>query len=224
MTALTVIGIIVLLVLLIGFVRLGAVVAFGDGLRVRLRVGAVCVTVYPRKKRKKRAKPPKEEKPGSETSKEPKPKKKHPLPKPSLDELLDLADTAFGALRATVRRACKRLRIDPMELTVVFGDWDPALAAMLYGSANTLMFAIMPRAEDTFDIPDPSLHLRLDYDRQGVAAEGALGVSVRVCDLFAIALTLLVPMAKWYLRYQKAHKNDKTTTGQSAKTPEQQTA
>lgn len=222
MTALKIIGWVLLIFLLLGFLRLGAVVTFGDGLRVRLRLGALRLTVYPRKPRKKKAAKPKENKP-----EQPKPqgkktkKKKRALPKPSLNELLDLAETAFAALGATARRACRRVCIDPLELTVVFGDWDPALAASLYGTANTLMFAVMPRAEETFHIPDPSLHLRLDFDRQGIEAKGALGVSLRVCDLFAIAFTLIIPMTKWFLRYKRAHRHN---TEQHIMTAEQPSA
>jgi len=223
MTALKILGVILLIFLLIGFLRLGAVVTFGDGLRIRAQIGVVKLTIYPRKKRKKKAKKPKADKP-----EQPKPqdkpkakKKKLSLPKPTLSELLDLADTAFSALGATARRACHRVHIDPLELTVVFADWDPVLAARLYGAANTLMYAVMPRAEETFDIPDPSLHLRVDFEGQGIEAKGALGVSLRVCDLFAIAFTLIIPMAKWFLRFKRAHRHD---TKQHITTPEQQTA
>lgn len=207
MTALKVIGIIVLIVLLIGLLRLGAVVSFGDALRVRLMVGPLRLTVYPRKKRRK----PKAEKPQEEPSEKPekKPSKRRKVPKLTLQELLELADTALSALGATVRRACRRVRIDPLELTVVFGGLDPAETAMFYGTANTLMFALMPRLEETFYIPDPSLHLRMDLQEEWPSAEGTVGVSLRVCDLIAIALTLAVPMAKWYLRFRKNHKNDK---------------
>ena len=222
MTALKIIGWVLLVFLLLGFLRLGAVVTFGDALRVRARIGALRLTVYPRKPKKKKAAKPTEPKPEEEKPPEKKPKKKkRSLPKPTLSELLDLADTAFTALGATVRRACKRVCIDPLELTVVFGDWDPALAASLYGAANTLMYAVMPRAEENFDIPDPSLHLRLDFDHEGIEARGALGVSLRVCDLFAIAFTLAIPMLKWYLRFKRAHRHDKE---QHITTPEQQSA
>jgi len=77
----------------------------------------------------------------------------------------------------------------------------------------------MPRAEETFDVPDPSLHLRLDFEGQGVTAKGALGVSLRVCDLFAIAFTLAIPLLKWFLRFKKAHRNDKTAAEQHIQIP-----
>ena len=37
------------------------------------------------------------------------------------------------------------------------------------------------------------------------SAEGTVGVSLRVCDLFAILFTLAVPVGKWFLRWRRAH-------------------
>ena len=206
MTALKVIGIILLIFLLIGFLRVGATVFFGDELRVKLCVGHIRLTIFPRSKKKAKEKP-KEEKPKEEEA-EAKPKKRRALPKVTVEDLLDLAQTAFSALGATVTRACKRVRIDPLDVTVVFGGDDPASAAAAYGAASALMFAEMPKLEDKFYIPDPSLHLRIDFDAESTAA-GKVGVTLRVCDLFAIVFTLLLPMAKWFLRFKKAHRQDK---------------
>ncbi len=205
MTALKIIGIILLIFLLIGFLRVGAIVSFGDELRVRACVGAVRLTVFPKKQKPKK---PKKEKPEAEAKEEKKPKKKRALPKPTFDELLDLAETALSALRATVRRACRRVCIDPLEATVVFGGYDPANVAMAFGAANAAMYAMMPKLEETFHIPDPSLHLRMDYSAEQTEAEGTVGISLRVCDLFAILFTLAIPMAKWFLRFKRAHRAD----------------
>ncbi|MBQ9647959.1 MAG: DUF2953 domain-containing protein [Oscillospiraceae bacterium] len=210
MTALKIIGIILLVFLLIGFLRIGAIVSFGDELRVRLRVGAIKLTVLP-KKEKKPKKPKKEKKPKAEEpeeKKEEKPKKKRAIPKPTLEDILDLLETALSALGAMVRRACRRTRIDPLDLTLVFGGRDPADVAMSFGMANAAVFALMPKAEEKFYIPNPSLRLRMNYDAEGTEAFGSVGLSLRVCDLFAIVFALVVPMAKWFLRFKKAQKHD----------------
>ena len=75
----------------------------------------------------------------------------------------------------------------------------------------------MPRAEETFYIPDPSLHLRIDYDQERTTAAGALGLSLRVCDLFAIVFALLIPLAKWFLRFKRAHRHDKAASKEGKK-------
>ncbi len=206
MTALKALGVILLVFLLIGFLRVGAIAFFEDELRVKLRVGLIRLTIFPG--RAKKAKKGKEEKPKEEKPKEGKQKKSRSIPKPTLEELLDLAETALSSLGAMVRRACKRTRIDPLELTVVFGGDDPAAVAMTYGFTSAVMFAEMPKMEERFCVPDPSLHLRMDFDAEATSVTGRVGVSLRVCDLFAIVFTLIVPMAKWFLRFKKAHKND----------------
>ncbi len=215
MTAFWVIGAIVLVVLLIGSLRVGALVSFGDALCVRARIGVLRLTVYPQKG--KAPKGPKEEKPREEKPK--KAKKSSPLPKPTFDELEDLLATLLSALGAAARRACRRLRIDPMDVTVVFGG-DPARSAIRYGRASAAMYALMPRLEECFRIPNPSLHLRVDFDAEGTRAFGTVGATLRVRDLLAIFFTLAIPMLKWYLRFRRSHRHD---TAEAAELPEEKT-
>ncbi|MBO4913823.1 MAG: DUF2953 domain-containing protein [Oscillospiraceae bacterium] len=220
MTALKIIGIILLIFLLIGFLRLGAIISFGEELCIKLQLGAIKLTIFPGKERKpKKPKSSKEEKPKEEKPKDKKGKKGgHSFPKPTLEEILDLIETSFSALGATVRRACSRVRIDPLNVTVVFGGSDPALTAAAYGIASSIMFSVMPRAEEKFYIPDPSLHLRMDFDAESTKCEGNAGTSLRVCDLFAIMFTLTIPLLKWFLRLKAAHKNDNKNAKQPEKT------
>jgi len=209
MLALKIIGVILLIFLLLGFLRLGAIVSFGEELRVQLSVGVLKLTILPRKERKpKKEKPPKEKKPKEDKPAEEKPKKKRSIPKPTLDDILDLLETALAALGATVRRACRRTRIDPLDVSLTIGAYDPADTAILFGAVNTAVFTLMPKVEETFDVPDPGVHLRMDYDSESVSAEGSLGLSLRLCDLFAIGFTLIVPLGKWLLRFLKAHRHD----------------
>lgn len=213
MTALKVIGIIVLIFILIGLIRAGAVVRFGEALELKILIGPFRITLLPAKERK--AKPP-EEKKLEEPAEKKKKEKTHTLPKLTKDELRSLIETALAALKETARRACRRLRIDPLEVLVVFGGADPADIAQAYGYASAAMWGVMPHLEDLFNIPDPSLHLRMDYGAKKTRAEGTAGVSFRIWDGLVIAFALFVPMLKWYRRFRRAHKSDRTaetTTG-----------
>ena len=99
MTALKVIGIILLIFILIGFLRVGALMQFGDELRVQLSVGPFRFTLLPAKEKKETPKKKaKEKKPKSE-GEEAKQKKKPSLPKPTKEELRDLITTALSALK-----------------------------------------------------------------------------------------------------------------------------
>lgn len=206
MTALKVIGIILLILLLILLLRVGVEIRFGDALAVKLRIGPVRKTILPagEKKPKKAKKETPQGDPGTETA----PTKKRALPKLSLAEIKDLAATVLRALGAVMRSTCKRLRIDPLEVYVTFGGADPAEIAQQYGYASAAMWALMPHAEQLFTIPHPSLHLRMDYAAPATKAEGTVGLSFRIGDLFAIGLALLVPLVKWFLRFKRAHAHD----------------
>ena len=71
------------------------------------------------------------------------------------------------------------------------------------------MWGVMPQLEDIFRIPDPSLHLRMDYSAKETRAEGTVGLSMRVWDGLFIACALFAPLLKWYRHFRKAHKYDK---------------
>lgn len=200
MTALKIIGIVLLVCLLISFLRLGVVSELGDELRVRLRIGSVTLTILP-KKEKKKQKPPKA------AAKKPAAAKKHSLPKPTFAELRTIVRTATQVLGRTLRRTCKRTRIDPLELCVTFAG-DPAEAAKNYGYANAAVWSVMPHLEELFYIPAPSVTLRMDFQAEKTRVEGTVGATLRVCDLLAIALTLALPLGKWFLAFKRAHAQD----------------
>lgn len=214
MTALKVIGVILLIVFLIGLIRVGAVVRFGEELGLTLLIGPFRIALLPAKEKKAAEK--------GKTEQRDK-KKGYSLPKLTRDEWKDLIKTALAALKEMARRACKRLRIDPLIILVVFGGEDPADIAQSYGYASAAMWGVMPHLEDLFHIPDPSLHLRMDYDAKKTRAEGTVGLSLRIWDGLVIAFALLGPMLKWYRRFRKAHKNDRSAETAAKETENRET-
>ena len=136
MTALEIIGMILLLFLLLSLLRVGAIVDFGGELRVRLRVGPVKLTVLPRKEKKAQKKAAEAAGKTPEEKTKPKAAGGHRLPKLSFPELRELAGTVLGALMRTLRRTCRRTRIDPLEVGVIFAGDDPADTAQTYGYAG----------------------------------------------------------------------------------------
>lgn len=222
MTALKVIGIIVLILILIGLIRVGAVVRFGEAAELRLLIGPFRMTLLSAKERKET---PAEKKPEQKKPAEKKEKKGHTLPKLTRDEWRSLIETALAALKETAKRACRRLRIDPLEVLVIFGGEDPADIAQTYGYASAAMWGVMPRLEELFNIPDPSLHLRMDYSAKKTRAEGTVGFSLRIRDGLAIMLALLSPMLRWYRRFRRAHKGgqaaEQTQTAENRETQDE---
>ena len=225
MTALKVIGVILLIVFLIGLIRVGAAVRFGEELWLRLLIGPFRITLLPAKEKKVAQNGEKKKKKAAETGKTEQSgkKKSRSLPKFTSEEWRDLITTALSALKETARRTCRRLRIDPLEILIVFGGEDPADIAQSYGYASAAMWSVMPQLEDLFHIPDPSLHLRMDYSAKETRAEGSVGLSLRVWDMLIIAFALMRPMLKWYRRFRRAHKNDQTAEANAKATENRET-
>ena len=209
MTALIIIGAVLLILLLLGLLRVGATISFGEETAATLQIGSIKRTVLPKKARKtKKEKPTRKSTASTE-------KQTSKLLKLTLDELLDLAVTVFTVFDETMRRVCRRLRIEPMEVSVVFGGTDPADVAQTYGMANAVVWAVMPWAEDVFYMPNPAIHLGMDYEAEATRCCGSVGISIRIFDLIAILLTMAVPLMKWYRRRKRAHANDPRPGGET---------
>ena len=208
MTVWKILGAIVVAALLLSFLPVSATARFGKTLTVCVQIGPLRRTVYPKPQRrqKKKDEPDGGKKPSPDRAR----KKKKPLPKLTAAELFDLLHVSLAALKKAAWRVCRRLRLDPLDLTLVFGGSDPAGVAERYGMANAVLWTFMPKAEELFYIPDPSVHLRMDFDAPKTQAHGIVAGSLRLCDLIAIAFTLLIPLAKWFVRYKKAHKGEET--------------
>jgi len=186
--------VILLLLVLLALLRIKLRLSFGSELRAWLFVGAIKIDLLKKKEKKGKEKAVKKE--------------KKPRPKPSLDEAIDLFKTALTAIKRALKRLKRSVRIDPLSLSVIIADSDPAKTAETYGYANAAVWTLMPLAEEAFDIPKPSIHLEMDFESERIRAEGELALSLRVIDILAIVFVLLVPLGKWYLRFTKAHKND----------------
>ena len=182
--------------------RVGVDVRFGDELRVAVKIGPAKITVLPQQEKKKK---PKKEKPQKEKKTEKKPaekkaRKKSPF---TFSDIRSAVPVLFEALTKALGKIRRRMRVDPLDICVIFAGDDPAKVAEMYGWANSAMWAMMPQMERLLQIPDPHIHLGVDYEQRTIAAEGRLGVSFRVGDLIVIALTLAIPALKWYLGWRK---------------------
>ena len=74
-------------------------------------------------------------------------------------------------------------------------------------------------------IPDPYIHLDVDYSAAETKAEGEVGLSFQIRDLFAIGFAFGIPVLKWLLREaaaqaEQAQTVQKTEETDGAKTPE----
>lgn len=161
MTALIVLGCILLALLLLSLVRVGGEAEYAeDGLTVRVRLGPLKLTVYPVKARPERRRPKKEK------AKKPAPAPEaaaQPAEKPGgtlslVRELLPLVAQAAGEMK-------RKIRIDLLVLHLTWAAGDPASAAMGFGAANAAVGMIYPLLDHNFKIRETDIGTAVDFDR-----------------------------------------------------------
>lgn len=206
-----ILGGIVLLLLIIWLLRVGVEIVFGQELRVTVKLGPVKMTLLPKPDKPKKEKKEKKKKKAALDQKpaEKKEKKKFPF---TFVDIRSAVPVLFEALQKALGKIRRRMRVDPLDICIIFAGDDPAKVAEDYGWANSAMWTMMPQLERLIHIPDPHIHLGVDYERYALQAEGRLGISFRVGDLIIIAFTLAVPVLKWYLNWRKKNAPQKEET------------
>ena len=112
----------------------------------------------------------------------------------------------WECLQNGLRKTRQRLLIDPLHLSASLpGAADPAGAAELYGYVNAGMWTVMPQLERLMRIPDPRLHVEVDFDASELRLTGEVGVTLQIRDLLDIGLAFAKPVLRWYLAMQKWH-------------------
>jgi len=211
---LMILGVLILLLFLLSRLRLGIDAAVdGKAVTVDAAVGPFRIRVLPGKPKKK--KPEKEAPPKKADKKTPKEKK--PLPKPTLADIRSALDALLPPLKRALGRTRRSIRVKPLEVSASFGGAaDPAAAAELYGYAHMAVWTGMPVLEQLLVIPDPHIHIGIDFDAPETAVQARVGVTLRLGTLVSVALGVGIPALKWFLGFQKKHKQP-----QPAKEPEQ---
>ena len=198
-----ILGVLAVLILLLCLTRVGAQVVLKDGsATVDVKVSLFRIRVYPGKEKKEKE-PKKEKKPGKDG-------KKKSLPKFELEDIKDAVKTLWPPLRRALNRTRRGLRIAPLDLSLTLGGLeDPAKTAELYGWLHTGMWSAMPALEELMDIPDPHLHIGVNFNAEQTALEGESGITARIGTLLAAGLGIGIPAVRWFLRYQKKQKQQK---------------
>ena len=188
--ALWILGILLVLLAVALLLRVGVHIRFGEELHVTAAVGPVRIQLAPPKERKKQEKPE-----GKRLSQD-----------LTAGDIREALPVLWEALKHGLRRTRQRLRIDPMQLSVCFGGDDPAQVAELYGLANSAMWLVMPEAERLMRMPDPRIHLEMDFSGAETRLSGQVGLSLQIRDLLAIGLAFAGPALRWYKSFQKTRR------------------
>jgi hypothetical protein len=190
-----ILGILIILAVLICRTRIGVRVRFGEAPAAVLTIGPFRVPLTGEPEKEARQKPEQAKK----REKKPQKKaKKSAFPKVTAADVKEAAERLWPPLRKALSRTRRSVRLDPMTVSVTIGAAeDPAAGAEVYGWASGAMYNIMPALEELVRVPDPSVHIGLDFDSPATLCAGEIGVSVRIGTAIAVAFGVGVPALRW---------------------------
>lgn len=203
MVWLWILAVVVVLLVLLCRTWVGVWAAFGGGdLRLDVRFGFLRVHILPAKPKKPKAVKPKREKKQKPPKKEPEEEKTKPSF--TLEDGKDALRTLLPPLKRALSRLGRGIRVKPLRLSLTLGGQeDPAASAQAFGELQAAVWTGMPLLEKLLDIRDPYIHTDIDFTAPGTAAEGEVGVALRVGTLLAVGFGMAFPALGWFLRWRK---------------------
>lgn len=213
-----ILGVLAALLVLLCRTRVGVRAAFGAELTLDIVFGRFHFRVLPLKQKDPK-KTRKRKNTGGKKSEPEKSKEKKPFPMPGLRDIQDAVKTLRPPLEKTLGRLGRGIRLDPLQLRlIVGGKTDPASAAELYGYLHGGVWTVMPQLERLMDIPNPYIHLDIDFTSSQNQVQGEAGVTLRAGTIFLMAFGMGIPALRWFLRFIKRKKGQaKEAASQSEK-------
>ena len=149
-----------------------------------LLLGPVKLQLFPAKEeagggwkpKKKKAKRNKETPAAAE-----KPQENRPGTLSRLMQLLPVVGQACGALK-------RKIRIDDLELELIWGGSDPAAIALGYGQANAVLGILWPLFDHNFKVKRHSFQIGMDYARTRPAVELQAAATFTIGQLAALGV------------------------------------
>ncbi len=170
------VGVLIVLFLL-GQLRVGVIVEYGEqGIGLVVRLGRIHMGVLPVKKSKTPKQKKKEAKP---------PRKKRPV-----GGLVKTLVELLPPVLDTVKKLFQQLRADKLELLLTVSCPDPADTAIRYGQANALLASLWHPLTQALDVQDGHAHVDLDYDSGTSCVYLYLSLYLKLWQLLTLALVL----------------------------------
>ena len=204
MKALLILGIVVLALALLSLIRIGIKGSYEQtGPPVRLLVGPVGITLFPKPENKKK-KPPKAEK--EKPKEQPGEKKLPPLERllPLVRELLPVALDAAGQLK-------RKIRIDTFFLDVTVASADPAQAAVDYGRLNGAVGMFWPLVEQNFNVKEWRIRTWVDFQREHTEIALRAAVTMTVGQIVALGVRVAVRALPILSNYKNGNRSRQET-------------
>lgn len=206
MTFLKVVLVILIVLWLISLIRIGGRVRYGQaGLFVTALAGPIKIQLLPAKlKKEKKPKKEKKAKPPQAEKHRRKPQPGQPSTLSRLMKLLPVVGQACGSLK-------RKIRIDDLELELIWGGSDPAAIALGYGQANAALGMLWPIFEHNFKVKRHSVQIDMDYGRTQPAVELQAAVTMTIGQIVALgvhyglkALTIWIKSGRTAVKRQEA--------------------
>lgn len=172
---------------LISLIRVGGRVSYGQaGLFAYLLMGPVKLQLFPTANAlegnwRSKAKKPKKEKPPMAERHKKEPREGQPGTLSRLMKLLPVVGQACGSLK-------RKIRIDELELKVIWGGTDAAAVALGYGRANAALGMLWPVFDHNFKVKRHSFQISADYGRTEPAAELRAAVTMTVGQMMTLGV------------------------------------
>ena len=148
MVALWIIGGILLLLILLLLLRVGVHLRFGEQLELTVIAGPARIRLLPRpEKTETEQKTKQKKKAKGEAQEEKEPAKQREKLSLSFEDIRSALPYLWEGLKRALARTRRRMRIDPLRLSVIFAGEDPAAVAQTYGWASSAMWTLMPQLE-----------------------------------------------------------------------------
>lgn len=204
MTALYIILGILAALFLLSLLRLGVRIELGEQIGVTVVAGPLRLRLLPKPDKPQKEKKPKKQKIPREKKPAETKEKKLTL---TAEDIKTALPALWQSLKGGLRKTRQRLLFQPLELSAVLpGKDDPAGAAELYGYINAGMWTVMPQLEKLTRIPDPRLHVEVDFQGEKLRLTGQVGITLQIRDLLAVGIAFAGPLLRWLLAMKKRQK------------------
>ena len=168
--------------LLLGQIRFGAQVLYSSaGVKLKLKIGPVKITLLPQKEKKRPEKKPKKPK---------KPKKAAEGPPLGPEEIIALVKQALPVALEAAGRLKRKIRVDRLYLDVAVGGEDPAAPAPAYGGLNAAIGMIWPLVEQNLHVKDRRIRTRADFLETRTRVDLDAAATLTVGQALALAFWL----------------------------------
>ena len=219
MTALWIIGGIVLLIVLLMMISVTVYVKIDETVRIKVGALGIRFTVFPASRKKE--KPPKTKKRKKE--KPAKPQKPMPEKKANERSLGDTISFAVSLLQAIVPSAVKlvrKIRITRMRIFLSVGAEDADTAAVRYGQTCMGLYSLLACVDKTMTLRVEDVSVTPDFVTGGTQYDISFSAKLRIGSAVFSALSILFKLVAVFVRQAKrpdgqppAHPAPKKTGG-----------